>query len=132
MPQITVSSFKTKTHPLIYCWFYLLFLLQAEFDIQREVFEQRLFDSGLPSLELDAEVATGPGTATATATATATDGAENLPLSTAGSISGPVCASSGPEGTTPTASASSRRLRRAVPYRHELQFEDLVYPPVWI
>lgn len=93
------------------------FLAQAEFDIQREAFEQGLYDAGLSPL-YGVEAAT-PSPDSAYTAATASDA--NM-----ANISGvdPVGVVGSEDGNT------AKPRRRTVPYRHSLKFEDLVYPPV--
>ena len=77
--------------------------VQAEFDIQREVFAQRLHDAGIASVyEQTPETSGDADTAMLVDDSTAVE----------------------------TDNVSGKPLRRAAPFKHELRFEDLVYLPV--
>lgn len=88
----------------LFCYISPLYAyVQAEFDIQREVFAQRLHDAGIASVyEQTLETAGDAGTAMLVDDSTVVE----------------------------TDNVSGKPLRRAAPFKHELRFEDLVYPPV--
>jgi len=86
-----------------------VFIRQAEFDIQRAVFEQRLHDAGISSVyeqvcdASEAAVAADDAGSAMVVDEPAVTGADKL---------------------------TGKPLHRAAPFKHELKFEDLVYPPV--
>ncbi len=93
--------------------------MQAEFDIQREVFEQNLFDAGLSPLYGNEASSPSPDPLAGFAVTLGTDiAAADANIAEANPMAGA------------TEDQTGKPRRRTAPYKHALRFEDLVYPPV--